>query len=591
MRGAGMPSLPAASQTSPFPDNDALLRHFSSIVGATHVLTRDGDTRRYRKGFRFGEGALLAVVRPGNLVEQWQVLAAAVAAGKIVIMQASNTGLTGGSTPDGAGYDRDIVLINVMRLKTLHLIEGGCQVICLPGVTLDQLEKRLKPLGREPHSVIGSSCIGASVLGGIANNSGGSLVKRGPAYTELALFAQVQADGRLELVNHLGVRLQGEPEQVLERLEKGDFTADDIIADAGAASDPHYRQHVRDVDADSPARYNADPSRLFEASGCAGKLALFAVRLDTFPVEQDTKVFYIGSNSADLLTDIRRHILSSFTHLPVAGEYMHRDAYDIAERYGRDTFLAIRWLGTGRIPFLFGLKSRFDAWAERLGFLPAHFSDKLLQLASRLVPRHLPQRMAQFRDRYEHHLILKVAGLGVAETETFLADFFQGRGGDGAIGDYFACTQDEGAKAFLHRFAAAGAAIRYCAVKGPATGGLVALDVALRRNDRDWLERLPPDLADALPLRLYYGHFLCHVFHQDYVAAPGQDPLALEHRLWALLDARRAEYPAEHNVGHLYVAKPVLRDFYRKLDPCNCFNPGIGQTSKAAGWAGDGAAF
>ena len=39
---------------------------------------------------------MLAVVRPGNLVQQWRVLQACVDAGKIVIMQAANTGLTGG---------------------------------------------------------------------------------------------------------------------------------------------------------------------------------------------------------------------------------------------------------------------------------------------------------------------------------------------------------------------------------------------------------------------------------------------------------------------------------------------------------------
>lgn len=39
--------------------------------------------------------------------------------------------------------------------------------------------------------MIGSSCIGASVIGGVCNNSGGSLVKRGPAYTEMALYAQL----------------------------------------------------------------------------------------------------------------------------------------------------------------------------------------------------------------------------------------------------------------------------------------------------------------------------------------------------------------------------------------------------------------
>ena len=50
------------------------------------------------------------------------------------------------------------------------------------------------------------------------------------------------------------------------------------------------------------------------------------------------------------------------------------------------------------------------------------------------------------------------------------------------------------------------------------------------------------------------------------------------------LDKRGAEYPAEHNVGHLYQAKPELAEFYRGLDPTNSLNPGIGQTSKCAHW-------
>ena len=137
----------------------------------------------------------------------WQILQACVEADVIVITQAANTGLTGGSTPDGNDYDRDIVIVNTMRLNIIQPINNNEQVVCLPGSTLNQLELLLKPLGREPHSVIGSSCIGASVLGGVCNNSGGALVQRGPAYTEMALFAQINEEGKLELVNHLGIDL------------------------------------------------------------------------------------------------------------------------------------------------------------------------------------------------------------------------------------------------------------------------------------------------------------------------------------------------------------------------------------------------
>jgi len=556
----------------------ALLAQLRGIVGAAHVLTSEQATRRFRRGQRTGEGPVLAVVRPGTLLQQWQVLQAAVAAGRIVILQAANTGLTGGSTPDGANYDREIVLINTLRITGVQVIQGGTQVVCLPGATLDRLEQTLAPLGREPHSVIGSSCIGASVLGGICNNSGGALVRRGPAYTELALYARVRGDGQLELVNHLGIALGSTPEEILTRLQDGRYTEADITHDPQrAASDPRYADDVRAVDADTPARFNADPSRLFEASGSAGRLCLFAVRLDTFPKEPST-VFYIGSNAPDDLTAVRRHLLTALPRLPIAGEYIHRTAYDIGEKYGKDTFLLIDRFGTARVPAAFAFKSRVDGFFERLGLRGA--TDHLLQALTRLLPRHLPARMGEWRRRYEHHLLLRVSNDQAEATRSFLTQHF----GTSSTGGWFECDAEEGRKAFLHRFAIAGAAIRYRAVHRAEVEDIVALDVALRRNDREWVEQLPADVERDTVHKLYYGHFFCHVFHQDYIVKKGVDPLAMEHRMWALLDARRAEDPAEHNVGHLYVAKPTLAGFYRELDPTNTFNPGIGHTPRLRGW-------
>ncbi|WP_111494845.1 D-lactate dehydrogenase [Marinobacter bohaiensis] len=554
-----------------------LLDRLRGLVGRRHVLTGDQPTRHFRKGIRTGEGKVLAVVRPGTLLEQWQVLQAAVAADCIVIMQAANTGLTGGSTPDGDDYDRDIVLISTRRMDGVQLINQGEQVVCLPGATLDRLERELAPLGREPHSVIGSSCIGASVLGGVCNNSGGALVRRGPAYTELALYAQVQADGRLTLVNHLGIELGDSPEEILTRLQTGDYCPDAVRNEAANASDAGYAEHVRDVDADTPARFNADPSRLFEASGSAGKLCLFAVRLDTF-VKETSTVFYIGTNDPQDLTELRRHLLTHLPSLPIAGEYIHRTAFDIGERYGKDTYLIIDHFGTARVPTAFALKSRIDGLFERLGLRGV--SDRLIQKVMDRLPSHLPERMRDYRDRFEHHLLLRVADDTAAQTREHLARFFAGRDGD----HFFECDEDEGRRAFLHRFAIAGAAIRYREVHRREVEDIVALDIALRRNDRDWVETLPAELEQGMVHKLYYGHFFCHVFHQDYIVRKGVDPLAMEHRMWALLDERRAEYPAEHNVGHLYVAKPALAGFYRDLDPTNSFNPGIGHTSRQRGW-------
>ena len=560
-------------------DNKTFINELSRLVGSSHLLTDPAKTARYRKGFRSGQGEALAVVFPGTLLELWRVLSACVAADKIILMQAANTGLTEGSTPNGNDYDRDIVIISTLRLDKLHLLDKGEQVLAFPGTTLYSLEKVLKPLGREPHSVIGSSCIGASVVGGICNNSGGSLVQRGPAYTEMSLFARIDENGKLTLVNHLGIDLGVTPEQILSKLDDDRVKDEDVQHDGRHAHDHDYVTRVRDINADTPARYNADPDRLFESSGCAGKLAVFAVRLDTFPAEKKQQVFYIGTNQPEVLTEIRRHILGEFTHLPVAGEYMHRDIYDIAERYGKDTFLMIDKLGTDKMPFFFTMKGRTDAMLEKVSLFKPHFTDRFMQKLGNVFPAHLPERMKTWRDRYEHHLLLKMAGDGIAEAQAWLTEFFKT-----AEGDFFACTPEEGSKAFLHRFAAAGAAIRYQAVHSEEVEDILALDIALRRNDTEWFEHLPPEIDSKLVHKLYYGHFMCYVFHQDYIVKKGVDAHALKEQMLELLHERGAQYPAEHNVGHLYKAPETLTRFYRENDPTNSMNPGIGKTSKQKFW-------
>ena len=558
----------------------SLISQLRQIVGDKYLITDPSKSEAYRSGYRFGNGNALAVVRPGNLTEFWAILKACVAADVIVIAQAANTGLTGGSTPDGNDYDRDIVIINAMRISGIQLINDAQQVVCLPGSTLNELEIALKPHGREPHSVIGSSCIGASVIGGICNNSGGALVQRGPAYTEMALYAQLTEQGELQLVNHLGIDLGETPEEILANLENQRYQRKDIQLDCGKGHDHAYCNHVRQVDEDSPARFNADPARHYEASGCAGKLAIFAVRLDTFVAENKTAVFYIGTNQTEALNDLRRHMLANFKQLPISGEYIHRDAFDVAAKYGKDTFWVIKKFGTHWLPKLFAMKAKVDRLAKKISFMPSHFSDKIMQAISTVLPEHLPKKLWQYRDQFEHHLIVKMGGDGVQEARDYLTSYFK----EGSKGAFFECDAVETQAAMLHRFAVASAAIRYRAIHEKEVEDIVALDIALRRNDREWFETLPPEIDQKISHKLYYGHFMCHVFHQDYIVKKGHDCMELEHQMLELLDKRGAQYPAEHNVGHLYEAKPELRKFYKALDPTNSFNPGIGHTSKKKHW-------
>ncbi len=144
---------------------------------------------------------------------------------------------------------------------------------------------------------------------------------------------------------------------------------------------------------------------------------------------------------------------------------------------------------------------------------------------------------------------------------------------------------DEGDAAFLQRFAVGGAVVRYRATHRKTVEDIVALDVALPRNMVDWFETLPKSITDRIEKTIYCGHFFCHVMHQEYLARKGEDCHALEEEMLVILDQRGAQYPAEHNVGHLYHAKPALEEFYRELDPTNSFNPGIGKTSRKKMWA------
>ena len=558
---------------------NTLINDLKAITGDKHILTAKWSKQQYSKGWRYGEGEALAVAKPGTLLEIWKILQICVKADIIVIMQAANTGLTGGSTPYGNDYDRPIVIISTMRINEIQIINEGKQIIGFSGSTLFGLENKLAPYGREPHSVIGSSCIGASIVGGVCNNSGGALVKRGPAYTELSLYAQINLEGELVLVNDLGIKLGETPEEILTNLQTNNYTKDQIQFPDKLASDNEYRKRVRDVDANTPARYNADPRRLHGASGCAGKIAVFAVRLDTYPIPKRQQVFYIGTNSSYVLGKIRRDILSKFQNLPNSGEYLHRDCYDAAKKYSKDTFVAIDKMGPSFIPKLFDIKRKVDLISEKFKFLPDNFSDRLMQFLSNFWPNHLPKKMEQYRDQYEHHWVIEMSNEGIDEANAYFEEFFKEN-----EGNFFKCTEIEAKKAILHRFVAASAVGRYHVLNKKKSGAMMSMDIAFPRNEKDWFEELPPEIDDLLEMKLYYGHLFCHVLHQNYIVKKGVDADALKEKLLKTYDVRGAEYPAEHNVGHEYFAKPTLSKFYKKLDPTNGFNPGIGRTSKLKHW-------
>ena len=556
-----------------------IISEIKKISGSKYIITEDWRKQPYSKGWRYGKGNAFAVVKPGTLIEIWKILELCVKEDIIIIMQAANTGLTGGSTPYGDDYERPVIVLNTMRIDDIHIINDGKQIIGLTGSTLYNLEKKLKPYKREPHSIIGSTSIGASIIGGICNNAGGSLVQRGPSYTQMALYAKINKNGKLELVNELDINLGSSPEEILSNLQNKNYKKSDIKNTGKLGSDDKYSEIIRKINEDTPSRFNSDSRLLYGASGSAGKLAVFAVRLDTYRSPKENKVFYVGTNDPDVFWKIRRDILSKFKTLPTLGDYLHRDCYDAAKKYSKDTFLVIERLGTTFLPTLFELKRRVDILAKKLKFFPNNFSDRLMQFLSNFWPNHLPKRMENFRDLYEHHWIIEMSDEGIVEAEKYFSEIFKNQDGD-----YFICNEFESKKASLHRFVSASAIGRYHILNSKNHGDMMSLDIAFPRNEKNWFEKLPKEIDELLEMKLYYGHLFCHVLHQNYIVKKGVDGDELKKKLLKIYDKRGAEYPAEHNVGHEYHAKPSLLDFYKQLDPTNRFNPGIGKTTKLKDW-------
>ena len=546
-----------------------------NIVGKKNFLINEKEKTPYTSGWRTKSGECEFVVLPDSLSNMWAVLKLCVENNKYILMQAANTSLTGGSTPNGK-YDQGLVIINTTKLKTIIPIKNGNQVLAFPGSTLYDLEKKVKPYNRAPHSEIGSSCIGASVVGGVCNNSGGALIKRGPAYTELSLFASVNNKGKLELHNKLGVELGNSPEDILKNLDNGNFSEENIKNSNFKASSTDYKSIIKDTNADSPARYNADKRRLYDASGCSGKLAVFAVRLDTFEKENEEKTIYYSTNNAEDLTRLRKKIINEIEELPIYAEYMHNDAYSVSKKYGKDAFYLIYYLGTSCMPFFYKTKSKLESFFKNSKFFSNKTLDLILNAFVSILPNQMPKVFDDLNKKFKHHLILKCDKKIFDEVLKVSKNIFN----ENSKNKLLICSTKESKKLTLNRFVFAGASARCANITRSANPELLPFDVALKRNDDNWFHDIAVDAKKDVLKTLTVGHFFCLVFHREYVIKKGINNNTVKDKILRWFDEIGAKYPAEHNVGHVYEADDNLRKFYKKLDPCNIFNPGIGKTSK-----------
>ncbi len=554
--------------------NRVLHNQLESIVGKKYLLVKEKEKTPYISGWRTKSGECEFVVLPKSLLEMWDILKLCIENDKYILMQAANTSLTGGSTPNGK-YDKGLIIINTTRIKTIIPIKDGKQILAFSGSTLYDLEKKIKPFNRAPHSEIGSSCIGASVVGGVCNNSGGALIKRGPAYTELSLYASVNENGKLELHNKLGIELGSSPETILKNLDSQNFSDKNIKNSNSKASSTDYKNIIKDINAHTPARYNADSKRLYDVSGCAGKIAVFAVRLDTFEKENNEKTFYYSTNNPEDLTKLRKTIITEIEELPIYAEYMHKDAYEVSKKYGKDAFYLIYYLGTSSMPLFYKIKSNLERIFKNSKFFSSKTLDIILNKMFSLLPNQMPKYFDNLNKKFKHHLILKCDENIHNEVLKISNKIFKNE-----KNNFLQCSIKDSKKLTLNRFVFAGASARCANLDNEANPDLLPLDVALKRNDNKWHNDIAVNAKEDILKTLTVAHFFCLVFHREYVVKKGRDNNKVKNKILKWFDQIGAKYPAEHNVGHMYKADDNLKKFYQKLDPNNIFNPGIGKMPK-----------
>lgn len=165
-----------------------LVNALRTAVGAANVMV-EGDLSAYELDWRRRyRGRALAVVRPASTTEVAAVMKLCARHGAGLVPQGGNTGLVGGSVPDGSGTQ---VLLSLQRMnKVRHIdranltmtVDAGC--ILLAAQQAAAAEGLLFPLSLAAE---GSCTVG----GNLATNAGGTQVLRYGNARELCLGLEV----------------------------------------------------------------------------------------------------------------------------------------------------------------------------------------------------------------------------------------------------------------------------------------------------------------------------------------------------------------------------------------------------------------
>jgi D-lactate dehydrogenase len=582
------------------PSQISLPSKLAAICGAENVIdgqTLSTQTLPFLRGARLGLGNALCIVTPRNLGDIPIIVQAIVDADCVIVVQGQNTGLTGGSVPRPTNDPkRPTVLLSMKYLDRMFPIDDGKRVVCLAGVGLAKLQQFLDTYfpDREPHSVLGSTFLNPTTAAGVAFGSGGTQLRKGPAYTERSLYIRVTTnkwkENIVEVVNTLGVKGLQDRDLPPERARKMDgvpyrldiwsrwmtegfdrsmrYSLADDPNSKKPASDASYGERLCIHDSEV-SRCNAD-TRGPEPCRSEGKVIILATVHDTFPKPKTTKMFWLGFDSLETALAFRKEVaLDNPNDLPVSMEYLDRDAFDVIDEAGRLMGTCIKYLGTSS-PIL---RQMWNAklWVESLPFAGAHeVIDRLTYAMNPLFPALLPGDIMATGRRLDHHVSLKVDEYGDGNMDRLLGRLqqFASKHGPERIVVH-ECNDPTSLNAF--RFVAAPAFRTWCI--GNNRQG-VSVDYALPKNGGE-----APVItgAEAKPVkRMRYSHFGCNVVHEDLAYELDVDIHTAKLLFKETVEGKGGKLPAEHGHGTEYKAPKETQMRWKKMDPLNVLNPGVG---------------
>ena len=591
-------------------DQQELSTKLKKLLGKENVIdgrTETTETLRFLKGARLGHGRALCILTPERLQDVVDAVKLVVEAGCVVLPQGQNTGLTGGSVPaatDQTDDNRPVVVLSMRHFNRFFPLDKGQRVVCLAGTGLASLQQFLKKEfpHRESHSTLGSTFLDPTTAAGVAFGSGGTQVRKGPAYTDRVLYITVSptkwGDPEVKIVNTLGIkgldenaatrRLSSVP-SVIDRWSRWVNGGHDRTmryssheGQAAWAHDITYGQRLCSTDAISEvSRFNADTKGIFP-NRSEGKVIILASVHDTFAAPNTARTFWISFDSLDTALDFRRQVcLHTAQDLPIILEYMDKDAFDVVNGAGRVLSNCIWLVGTSSsiVKHLWNVK----LWIEALPLDGAAlWVDRLLFFANSFMPAPLPSPVMKMANTFNHHVAVTVGDFGGGELDRFIdrMEKFEHKRGKETMQIYEPVRSSEANSISAFRFAAAPAFRTYCV--GKHLQG-VSVDYALPKLGG----RVPPlsttDDAvsqDLLPVkRMRYSHFACNVVHEDLAYGPETDVHRAKYLLKHAVETEGGQLPSEHGHGREYTAPPETQSRWQKMDPLNVFNPGIGGLS------------